>query len=81
LTIPVSFAKKPGSARNPNTLEKVFTVVTLFMRGRQQTIGMKKIHNDAISDIISENIPDNVSDLKGSAFDIFSFVKASTAIL
>jgi hypothetical protein len=81
LTILVSFAKKPGSARNPDALEKVFTVVAVFMRGRQQTIGMKKIYDDAISDIISENIPDDVSDTKGPAFCVFGFVKANATIL
>lgn len=42
---------------------------------------MKKIYDDPISDVIGQNIPDNVSDLKGSAFDVFSFVKRNTAIL
>jgi len=59
----------------------IFTVVTLFMRGSQQTVRMKKIYDDSISDVICQNIPDNVSDLKGSAFDVFSFVKRNTAIL
>jgi len=59
----------------------IFTVVTLFMRGSQQTVRMKKIYDDSISDVIGQDIPDDVSDLKGSAFDVFGFVKANTAIL
>ena len=42
---------------------------------------MKKIYDDPISDVIGQNIPDNVSDLKGSAFDVFRFIKRNTAIL
>ena len=59
----------------------IFTVVTLFMRGSQQSVRMKKIYDYSISDVIGQNIPDNVSDLKGSAFDVFSFVKRNTTIL